>query len=1099
MVSPNAIAKWFKLVQRRNSTLYQSGYQLKCQKRKIISTSCKRKLHQSGVTKNYTSARLNSKFAFKYGRVEVRAKIPTGAGTWPAIWMLGKNITEPGAYWQTQGFGTTPWPDCGEIDIMEHWGSNVNHVSSALHTPSSFGATQNYHGVYLPTATSSFHTYTMEWNEDSISFFIDNNRHYTYSPSTKNASTWPFDDEQFILLNFAVLPSISSAFTQAAMEIDYVRVYQESSATNPSNAQVTFAVDLNQYSNSFTTAYVNGDFNNWCGTCNPLSDSDNDGIWTTTLPISQGAIEYKYSLDGWNTSENFSPGGSCTNTSGSFTNRYLQVLSDTVLNPVCWESCIECPPLHTVTFAVNATNITVGPNGLYAGGGILGNARAVKLEDPDGDDIYTGSAVLNGHSQGKFIFLNSPANDTDWGAKEDLTGKPCADPNNWNDRTLPIFNSDTTLLFCYETCVTDGTCPGQQGPDNITFSVDMNAYTGSFNTVYINGDFNGWCGSCNPLTDSDGDGIWTVTLPFTQSSIEYLFTLDGWTHQESFSVGSPCTFTTGPYTNRYLAINGSTVLPTVCWNSCSACIATPPPSNNYTVTFKVNTANITVGPNGMYAGGGILGGANAVPLNDTDNDGIWEGSVLLNGTSGGNFVFFNSPSNATDWGTKENLTGLPCADPSNFDDRIIPTFSQDTTLLFCFETCITDGTCPSITGTSNVSFSLNMNQYSGSTANGVYINGDFNSWCGNCNALDDSDNDGVWTITLPLTANSIEYKFTVDGWNDQENLIPGASCTKTTGTFTNRFLAINGDTSLATVCWNSCNACITVPPTPQADPQIDSLFRNSFSVFELQRLPNGMYRDSRLFTGVDFHPISIANTGMGLIALCIADSMGWINNAEQLALTTLKSVTGNTPGFTPDRTSNGYFRHFMDVNTGAQAWNSEYSTIDTDILVSGALFCMKYFKSNIITQYVMDLWNSIDFDAAIANPTSGGIYLAMNANGTGVSNALTSPYNEYMITAWLSKNSSTDPNSPGNVLWNNHYQSASTLPFVSYSGNDVLTDNGTSFLSSFTHQFNYFLCHHFTTSSDYLSFFDNAQKADKSSSLSLGGTLTSGDWELEVL
>ena len=52
-----------------------------------------------------------------------------------AIWMLGKNITEPGAYWQTQGFGTTPWPDCGEIDIMEHWGTNVNHVSSALHTP----------------------------------------------------------------------------------------------------------------------------------------------------------------------------------------------------------------------------------------------------------------------------------------------------------------------------------------------------------------------------------------------------------------------------------------------------------------------------------------------------------------------------------------------------------------------------------------------------------------------------------------------------------------------------------------------------------------------------------------------------------------------------------------------------------------------------------------------------------------------------------------------------------------------------------------------------------------------------------------------------
>ncbi|MGB6268738.1 MAG: glycoside hydrolase family 16 protein, partial [Olleya sp.] len=77
-----------------------------------------------GYTKQYTSARLNSKFAFQYGKVEVRAKLPTGVGTWPAIWMLGKNITETGAYWQTQGYGTTGWPACGEIDIMEHWGHN---------------------------------------------------------------------------------------------------------------------------------------------------------------------------------------------------------------------------------------------------------------------------------------------------------------------------------------------------------------------------------------------------------------------------------------------------------------------------------------------------------------------------------------------------------------------------------------------------------------------------------------------------------------------------------------------------------------------------------------------------------------------------------------------------------------------------------------------------------------------------------------------------------------------------------------------------------------------------------------------------------------
>tara|TARA_B110000971_G_C19989934_1_gene491434 strand:- start:126 stop:1493 length:1368 start_codon:yes stop_codon:yes gene_type:complete len=241
-----------------------------------------------------------------------------------------------------------------------------------------------------------------------------------------------------------------------------------------------------------------------------------------------------------------------------------------------------------------------------------------------------------------------------------------------------------------------------------------------------------------------------------------------------------------------------------------------------------------------------------------------------------------------------------------------------------------------------------------------------------------------------------------------------------------------------------------------------------------------MYRDAKLFSGTDYHPISISNTGMGLISLCIADAMGWINNGSELALATLKTATGNTTGFTPDRTSNGYYRHFMDVTNGDQAFNSEYSTIDTDILVAGALFSMKYFQNNNITQYAMELWNSIDFDAAIATPSTGQIYLSMNADGSGDSNGITIPYNEYMLVAWFAKNYSSESDSVGTVLWDNHYSSATSLPTISYDGNTILTDHNTSFLSSFTHQFNYYLCNYFTTSNDYLTFFKSAQEADKS-------------------
>ncbi|MCF8304644.1 MAG: family 16 glycosylhydrolase [Bacteroidales bacterium] len=179
-----------------------------------------------GYTKNYTSARLNSKFAFTYGKVEVKAKLPTGVGTWPAIWMLGKNINENGAYWETQGYGTTTWPDCGEIDIMEHWGSNQNYVQSATHTPSSYGATENHGGQTISTASTEFHVYSLEWILDKLIFAVDGNIHYVYEPQVQNADTWPFDADQYLLLNIAIQPNIEDSFTESAMEIDYVRVYQ---------------------------------------------------------------------------------------------------------------------------------------------------------------------------------------------------------------------------------------------------------------------------------------------------------------------------------------------------------------------------------------------------------------------------------------------------------------------------------------------------------------------------------------------------------------------------------------------------------------------------------------------------------------------------------------------------------------------------------------------------------------------------------------------------------------------------------------------------------------------------------------------------------
>lgn len=261
---------------------------------------------------------------------------------------------------------------------------------------------------------------------------------------------------------------------------------------------------------------------------------------------------------------------------------------------------------------------------------------------------------------------------------------------------------------------------------------------------------------------------------------------------------------------------------------------------------------------------------------------------------------------------------------------------------------------------------------------------------------------------------------------------------------------------------------------------LGTLFRTSYKVYELQRNNNnGLYRDSKLFTGQDFHPCSVANVGIGLVSLCIADSMGWESNAEDKVLLTLKTITGYTPNVQIDRSPSGFFRHFVNMQTGAQAWNSEYSTIDTGIMVCGAMFCKKYFSQNdSIAKYADILWQSIDWSKTIANPATGRLYMIIDDNGNGLSTSTLPPFNEYMIVAWLAMKA--EGNTPGAAtqLWNNHFASADSLPSRLYQNIEVLTDHPSSFIPSFTLQFPYYLCHPFTVQADYLQFLKNAQLAD---------------------
>ena len=177
-------------------------------------------------SKSYTSARLNSKFSFRYGRIDVRAKLPKGAGTWPAIWTLGANINEIGNYFGDQ-FGNVGWPACGEIDIMEQNGWNKNNVIGHLHWADNSGEYKNQGGTKsIENSYDEFHTYSLVWDSSKISILLDDNTFF----SMPNTSSNPYDNDHYLLLNIAVGGNLGgdvpSNFSEEIMEIDYVRIYQ---------------------------------------------------------------------------------------------------------------------------------------------------------------------------------------------------------------------------------------------------------------------------------------------------------------------------------------------------------------------------------------------------------------------------------------------------------------------------------------------------------------------------------------------------------------------------------------------------------------------------------------------------------------------------------------------------------------------------------------------------------------------------------------------------------------------------------------------------------------------------------------------------------
>jgi beta-glucanase (GH16 family) len=173
--------------------------------------------------REYTSARLVTlgKGDWDHGRVEVKARIPSGLGTWPAIWMLSSR--KP-----------MKWPDDGEIDIMEHVGYDQGRVHGTVHckTYNHVIGTQKNANVMVSDCSTNFHVYQMEWNRDSVRVGIDGNYYFSFRNDKTGYDAWPFDNKMHLILNIAVggnwggSKGVDSTIWPRRMEVDYVRIYQ---------------------------------------------------------------------------------------------------------------------------------------------------------------------------------------------------------------------------------------------------------------------------------------------------------------------------------------------------------------------------------------------------------------------------------------------------------------------------------------------------------------------------------------------------------------------------------------------------------------------------------------------------------------------------------------------------------------------------------------------------------------------------------------------------------------------------------------------------------------------------------------------------------
>ena len=545
-------------------------------------------------------------------------------------------------------------------------------------------------------------------------------------------------------------------------------------STTALSQSVTFRLDMNGVTESFTTPEVNGTFNGWCGNCWAMSDVNGDNIWElTATDVAPGTYEYKFSADVWNIQEDLDQTLPCVvvtvDGANTYVNRAVTVSSgDVVLDIVPWNGCVStavygCTDPTALNYNSDATVDDGsceydGAESIQITATVCGAASTVELTGPFWNwNVAAGpDAIDNGNGTWTFTLEPAPTVDMQYllvvdGVQENLVSSnmasgdwsctPSTDYWSYANRVWTVGSGDVTGIT-YNTC---GTCG--EGVEGCT---DVNAC--NYNSLATIDD-----GSC--MTD------WGC-MDETASNYDSLATCED---------NESCIY-------------------------------------EYNVTFQLDLRGQTDLEYTTPELNGIFNGwcGNCAQMEDADNDSIWQITVpIMEGEGPSDAPGWEYKFSADNWNIQEDLySGAECVYSAfGYTNRYI-NVTQDTILPpVCWGSCVD---CLAPQSSYSVTFRLDMSNMTG--YNIPEVNGEFNDWCGSCWPMTDADGDDVWELTTQVDTSMQVYKFSADNWNIQEYLSPDGNCVQV-GTdaggnqVVNRYVHINEDTVLDVVCWGECVEC----------------------------------------------------------------------------------------------------------------------------------------------------------------------------------------------------------------------------------------------------------------------------------------------------